>query len=192
MRGWIELCSDVNWIDYHGMWARKARDGSWYVIRWTNMVDAMGERDVEECGCGEYEADVKRVDIAAIRHENVDGINGALKSCGFRETDEGIVSDSGDIVAAKDSPHYEAAIVECCIQYGFGAPLESFTGSKYPLRIRAQARKYAEECMRDGDLLEERLERPVNAICTSADNYGKGILFTRDRANPPMSKDGES
>lgn len=48
MRGWIELCGDVNWIDYHGMWAKKARDGSWYVIRWTNLIDAMGERDAAE------------------------------------------------------------------------------------------------------------------------------------------------
>lgn len=59
MKNWIELCSDANWEDYHGMWCRQAADGSWWVLRWTNMYDAMGERDCKGDGIPQYECQVR-------------------------------------------------------------------------------------------------------------------------------------
>ena len=165
MKNWIELCSDVNWIDYHGMWAKKARDGAWYVLRWTNLVDAGGS-EFEDTP---YECEVKRLDLAEVDPTD------ALKSYGWYQSDEGIVNDyDGSIVVGPD--HAEQAIVEACIQYGLGAPLESFTGAKYPTRIRANARRYAEQCMHDAALLEERLARPVNRIGSTAAEYGRGDI----------------
>lgn len=156
MKGWKELYSDVNWIDYHGMWAKKAADGSWYVLKWTNLVDAGGKEFADT----PYECDVKRLDLTEIPESE---LKSALDCCSL---------DLEEIM-----PQYqEAVLVECCISYGLGAPLESFTGSKYPARIRANARRYAEECMRNDALLESRLDRPVNAIGSTAREYGVGDI----------------
>jgi hypothetical protein len=165
MRNWIELCSDVNWVDYHGMWARKAKDGSWYVLRWTNLVDAGGEEFADT----PYECDVKRIDLSDVDPSS------ALNSCGYEIEGDTIVNEyDGSIVA--DGKHVELCLVECCISYGLGAPLESFTGSKYPERIRATARRYAETMMKDRPGLAKRLARPVNAIGSTADEYGRGDI----------------
>jgi len=174
MRGWIELVSDVNWIDYHGMWAKKARDGSWYVIRWTNLIDAMGERDAAEQGCA-FEAGVKRIDLSEV------DVTSSLKSYGWTlAVHDGELTIfapySGDIVATLGKPEFERLLVECCIQYGLGAPLESFTGSARPLSIRAKARRYVEACIRDANLLAARLARPVNRIGSTAAEYGRGDI----------------
>jgi len=166
MRGWIELCSDVNWIDYHGMWAKKARDGSWYVLRWTNLVDAGGD-EFADCP---FECDVKRIDLA---DTPPDAIASALRSCGYRLTPEGVCSDSGDLI----EPQYQdRAILEMCIGYGLGAPMHTETGAKHPLRIRAAARRVAEELMRDADKRDALLARPVNAIGSTAAEYGRGDI----------------
>jgi hypothetical protein len=84
--------------------------------------------------------------------------------------------DENDGRVVAEGASFEFAVVECCIQYGLGAPLETFTGNKYPERIRAQARRYAEECMRDSTLLQDRLARPVNAIGSTAAEYGRGDI----------------
>jgi hypothetical protein len=183
MRGWIELCSDVDWIDYHGMWARKvpgsggASSGAWYILKWTNLLDAGGEDFADT----PYECEVKFLDLGEVPDKSVDS---ALRSCGYKMSEDRrtILMESGE--PASDhcpSPVFsdgsvELAIVECCIQHGLGAPLESFTGNKWPARIRAEARRYAEQCMKDSDLLEERLDRPVNGIGSTAREYGIGDI----------------
>lgn len=180
MKNWIELCSDVNWEDYHGMWARKAPDGSWYVLVWTNLWDAAGESE----DLDKYECQVERIDVHELPGKEV---KSALDSCGYRIVNtrvsescvvSQIESDSGDEIAnnSVSAQQFELALVECCIQYGLGAPLESFSGSKYPKRIRAEARRYAEECMRDDALLERQLDRPVNRLGSTAREYGLGDI----------------
>jgi len=166
MKNWIELCSDVNWADYHGMWARKARDGRWFVLQWVNMWDACGESD----DLAQYSCEVKALDLNELTAGN---LAEALRSCSFRTTHEGLVSDSGDLIGESQS---ELVMLECCIQYGLGAPLESFTGDKHPERVRAQARRFAEQCMRDAALLERQLDRPVNRIGSTAREYGRGDI----------------
>jgi hypothetical protein len=175
VKGWIDTGSDVNWSDYGGKWARRAPDGSYYVIDFTNMYDACGEEECRRDGQAQYVCEVKRVDL-------VGGIDGttlarALECVGWRIVlGEGIVSDQGDLVAPKQTPQCELACVEACVSYGCAAPLESFSGNKRASWIRAEARRYAETCMRDDALLEERLQRPVNAIGSTAAEYGRGDL----------------
>jgi hypothetical protein len=174
MKGWTDAGSDTNWEDYGGLWARRAPDGSWYVLRWTNLWDAAGE----DSGLDKYECDVKRIHLGETPKREIDS---ALKSCGWSLREEDgkpiVVNDwEGTPVVVGDAEHFELCLVECCVGYGLGAPLESFTGSKYPLRIRAEARRYAEQCMKDDDLLEERLDRPVNAIGSTAREYGAGDI----------------
>jgi hypothetical protein len=43
-------------------------------------------------------------------------------------------------------------------------------------RASVEARRYAEKCMRNADLLAERLARPVNKIGSTAEEYGRGDI----------------
>jgi len=156
MKGWTDVGSDVNWVDYHGKWARKAADGSWYVLDWTNMVDACGAEG-EDCP---YVCEVKRVDLSDLSAET---LKSALDCVGL---------DLDDV----KPEHRDCALVEACVSYGCAQPLESFSGAKYPERIRANARRYAEQCMKDAALLAERLARPVNRIGSTAAEYGRGDI----------------
>ena len=174
MKNWITLCSDANWADYHGMWMkRSSSDDSVYVLQFTNMWDACGESE----DLSQYTCEVKRIDLSELSDEAIDS---ALKSCGYSLTcnkdnqGEIVNDDSGDVVATGKS--LEACLVECCIQYGLGAPLASFDGNKLPANVRANARRFAESCMKDSKLLEEKLNRTVNAIGSTAQEYGVGDI----------------
>jgi hypothetical protein len=154
MRNWTELASDVNWEDYHGMWTRRAKDGSWYVLKWTNLVDAGGDEFADT----PYECSVVRLDLTALTAEQ------KADALRFNSYD-GAEGETATL-----------AMVECCVQYGFGAPLETFTGRVRPRNIRAEARRYAEECMRDAAKLAKQMARPVNAIGSTAEEYGLGDI----------------
>lgn len=175
IRGWKTLCSDVNWIDYHGMWAKRAKDGSFYVLRWTNMIDAMGEHDCEADGVDTFECEVKRVPLDELGEAE---LSKALECCGLRKDESGaIYSDGGDEVASAENKERAAFVaVEACIQYGLGEPLETFTSSKRPLSLRAKARRAAEGYMRDASALTSALDRPVNALGSTAREYGRGDI----------------
>lgn len=192
MRGWTQLCSDVSWEDYGGMWAKKAKDGTWYVLKWTNLYDAMGEEDCKRDGHPQYECEVRFIDLSQIP---VAERQSALRSCGLRlgaaRGGLAVINEhDGDVVAAQfkedgtPSPHLELCIVECLIQYGLGAPLETFTGDVRPLSVRANARRFAEECMRNDHLMRNRLARPVNAIGSTAAEYGKGDITSALNRGP--------
>jgi hypothetical protein len=166
------------------MWARQARDGSWYVLRWTNMLDACGEDEVEVHGLDKFECQVKRLDLPNLGRGP---IASALASAGLRlnlSTGE-LVSSQGDVT---EPPDAVLRLVECCIDAGLGAPLDTFTGNGHPLHVRGRARRYAMQCMRDAELLTERLERPVNAFMTSAQSYGAGVVFKADESEPLPEK----
>lgn len=160
MKGWIDLGSNVNWSDYGGKWGKRASDGSWYVLDFTNMYDACGEGECKRDGQSQYVCEVKRVDLSQLSSEN---LQRALDCIGL---------DLDDV----DVKHREAAQVEACVSYGCTQPLNSFSSDVYAGRIRADARRYAEKCMRDSDLLAERLARPVNAIGSTAEEYGRGDI----------------
>jgi hypothetical protein len=158
MKGWIDLGSDVNWVDYSGKWGKRAKDGSWYVIDFTNMVDACGE----EAADAPYVCEVKRVDLSELTDANR---RAALDCVGL---------DLEDV----EPRHREAALVEACVSYGFMQPLDSFSGARHAARIRANARRAAEALMRDAGALETALERPVNKIGSTAREYGRGDCDT--------------
>lgn len=174
MKNWIELCSDVNWEDYHGMWCRQAADGSWWVLKWTNMYDAMGEDECKSSHIKQYECEVKRLDLEDLDKKE---LNSALKSCGFTLVGgiEGgeLIDDRGETI---DNKYRYFAMVECCISYGLGAPMNTFTSDSYPLRLRAKARKYAENLMKDEKETKVRLSRSVNALGSTAEEYGRGDI----------------
>jgi hypothetical protein len=160
MRGWIDIGSDVSWDEYGGKWAKRAPDGSYYVIDFTNMWDACGEEECKRDGQARWVCEVKRVDLSDLSEKQ---LQSALDCVGC---------DLDDVPEA----HRELAKVEACVSYGCAQPLESFSGDVYSSRIRAEARRYAETLMRDAEALEVKLESPVNRIGSTAREYGRGDL----------------
>lgn len=159
-KNWQDLGSDCNWQDYGGKWGRKdpSNPRVWYVIRHENLIDCMGERDVEESGCDPHVSDVYRVDLDATAE---DTIASALQYCGV---------DLDDL----DPEYHDVAIVESLVSYGAAAPMGTYTDKSYPERARAAARRAAEELIADSDACEEALNRPVNRLGSTAAEYARG------------------
>ena len=173
MKGWTFLTGDVSWEGYGAKWAKKCRrDGAWFVLVFENMYDCCGEDDCRRDGQEQYICDVKRLHLGEIPD---DELTSALKYYGYRLEDAGVVNEhDSEMVAARDADHFELVLVECCLSYGLGAPLDSESGDHRPVNIRARARKIAEGYMRDAERLETALDRPVNAIGSTAREYGCG------------------
>jgi hypothetical protein len=131
MKGWIDIGSDVNWPEYGGKWARRALDGSYYVIDFMNMYDACGEEECKRDGQAQYVCEVKRVDLGDL------SLKSALDWVGLAASPEGIICPhSGDLVA--EGPRCELVLVEACVSYGCAQPLESFSADSYAARLRAE------------------------------------------------------
>lgn len=183
MRGWKEMTADTSWEDYGGTWTKrgpqkirpfdpKARSGKWYVLRFTNLWDAMGMKDAKASGASQYECDVVLVDLD---ETPISAILPALKSSGY-------YTRGADIHTIYDQEGHELEpgddlnlrIVDACVSYGLFAPLASFNGDKRPLNVRAAARRFAVECMKDDAKLNALLERTVNKIGSTARECGRG------------------
>ena len=160
MKGWTFLTGDVSWEGYGAKWAKKCRrDGAWFVLVFENMYDCCGENDCRRDGQEQYICDVKRLHLGEIPD---DELTSALKYYGYRLEDAGVVNEhDSEMVAARDADHFELVLVECCLSYGLGAPLDSESGDHRPVNIRARARKIAEGYMRDAERLETALDRPA-------------------------------
>ncbi len=182
MKSWKDLGGDVNWEDYGGKWGRRAKDGSWYVLDFTNMDEACG-KDNE--GQPTYVCEVKRFDRATTPTAEV---RSALRSSGLKLLFDGKLVQDGDSTVV-DSKWKEQTIVEACVSYGLGAPIWSESGNRASW-VRANARRYAERCMKDDALLEDRLDRPVNAIGSTAREYGAGDIqsaLSRNTSDPTIT-----
>lgn len=151
MKNWIDIGSDVNWEDHGGTWAKKAKDGSWYVLRFENMCEAVGrewgDRDP-------YLAEIKRIDFSELSEEQLR----SARSC----------------IGAEDECSVEEQLY-ACHAYGHGAPVDSFYGRRAD-RVRAEARRAADRYAADAAGLAKRLARPVNAIGSTAAEYGRGDI----------------
>ena len=123
-KGWVDMCSDVSWEDYHGMWGIQESNGNWYVIRWNNMVNSCGERASEEMGFT-YEAVVFYVD--------------------FKNIDRKQLCDAMGYVDTKHCTSVELAYA--LVSYGSAERQEVFTSNKQPKQLRAQAKRYCEESL---------------------------------------------
>ncbi len=172
MPGWIDIGSDVSWDEYGGRWARRANDGSFYIIEFTNMYEACGESDCKRDGQSQYVCEVKRVDLTDLSD---DKIKSALDCVGLTRTGGRIYSNGEEIADdSEDERRYQIVLVEACVSYGYAQPLDTFSGNVRASNVRAQARRAAGALMRDAAKLETALERPVNKIGSTAREYGRG------------------
>jgi hypothetical protein len=172
MKGWTTLSVPSGDWTQDAMYGRKVDAQHWYVVRVMDLWDATGEEYGER-----FNAEVKLLDFTELPR---DEIAQAMRSCGWSWTLANdaveltvIDTHSGSIVATGSAA--EACIVECCAQYGLGAPLEQFCG-KRSINVRAEARRFAEQCMKDAALVERQLDRPVNAIGSTARDFGRGDI----------------
>jgi hypothetical protein len=156
-KAWIDIGSDMNWSDYGGRWARHITGTRYHVIRFENC---------EEWGDGTtgYHCDLQEVDTSNPQLES------ALSCSGMTTAD----------LADLQYPNREWAKVEALSSYGAYAPLWQQAGTNSHALLRA-AKRESRLLATDNDAYTERMDRPVNAIGTSARNYGLGIIFTSDR-----------
>lgn len=118
----------------------------------TDMDDACG-RDNE--GMPRYVVEVAIVDLDQLAPEN---IASALQACGW----EGM-------------PETPIATAESCYGYGAKAPMFSESGGNRRELIRAGKRE-ARLLASDADEIAMRMERPVNAIGSTANEYMRGDI----------------
>lgn len=163
MKNWQELSGDVSWEDYGGKWCRKdpSHDGRYYVLDFINMDEACGS---DNEGHDTYLCEVKIVELNELSAET---LKSAMECCGL---------DFDDWNSPPTQEQRELAYVDCCVGYGCAAPVHTEGGSSYPLRVRAAARRYAEELMADAEAAEHALDQPVNRIGSTAREYGRGDL----------------
>jgi hypothetical protein len=119
------------------------RAGVWWVLKFKPKTQ-------------EYQnfCEVLMVDLKEISQ---DTINEALRSCGWEFNDRQIE---------------EVMILSALVDYGSYAPM-GFEESAYPMRCRAAVRRYADELMKDKQKLEKTLERPINAMGSTAIDFMK-------------------
>lgn len=140
--GWIDIGSDVNWDEHGGNWAKKAQDGSWYVITFDNL-EGHGIYDLPK-----YLATVKNIEP---REVDTEELKSALQCIGMDFKD---VDDELELVFALNS-------------HGIFATLEEISGDKNPDSIKERAIKVAEEFMSDSNKLNEALDKEINKIGTT-------------------------
>lgn len=145
------------WEEYGGSWGIQdpSNPSIYYAIRFENMIECCGS-DADDMDT--YLAEVRRVDLSDVPSNTLDS---ALQCCGV-DFDE-YPAESHDWIK-----------VECLIDYGAAAPMGSYSNPSYPMRARAAARRAIEELIADDDHCSEMLERPVNALGSTAAEFARG------------------
>jgi hypothetical protein len=156
MEKWI-YSGDVNWVDYGGKWIRKVSPGTFQIIEFMNMDEACG-RDNE--GQSKYSVELDLVDLNAIGPKEVAS---ALSYIGA----EGEKWESDSI--------REITTAEALHSYGCKAPIEQWNGNNARKLLR-EARSMAHSLARAASALAERMDRPVNAIGSTAAEYMRGDI----------------
>lgn len=118
-RTWIDIGSDVNWIDYGGRWARHIEGTRYHVIRFDNLEEHTGE-----VGAG-YHCDLHEVDIDSPQ------LDDARRACGYHP----------DWCDDYGRPHGPLNKVEALSSYGAYAPLWQESGRNANRLIAAAKRE---------------------------------------------------
>jgi len=151
-RGWTDIGSDVNWKDYGGRWARHIDGTRYHVLRFENCAE-WGD------GATGYHCDLAEVDVASPQLEKALGCSGLS------------LEDMADI----QEQHREWAKVDALASYGAAAALWQDGGPNAHKLMRA-AKAESRMLERDAAALDERLDRPVNKIGSTAREYAAGDI----------------
>jgi len=155
-RNWHDLCSDVNWTDYDGSWARKVTETRYLVIQFENCRE-WGD------GATGYHVSLSEVDLNAPNVLNA-----------YRSSDvplDGIDEYGEDI--PKD--RYRLMCVWACHSYGIKAPLFQASGRNVR-KLVAAAKREARRLIGSKAEYRKRMARPVNALGSMAREYQRGEI----------------
>lgn len=155
-KAWTDIGSDVNWSDHGGRWARHIEGSRYHVIRFENCRE-WGD------GATGYHCDLQEVTI-----DNPQ-LDRARAWCGLAED---WCDDHGE-------PLPTLAKVEALSSCGAYAPIWQDSGRNAHALLRA-ARRESRTLQRDTAEYGARMDRPVNAVGTSARDYGLGRTLSSD------------
>jgi hypothetical protein len=162
-QGWIDICSDVNWQDYHGLWGIRIDMGEWYLIKFTNMAEHFSEEELKEYP--QFEAQVLYVNLNDIDKKE---LKNACDCCGYGNSDW----NHGHVPIGN-----ELMMINACASYGTAANLDTVESNVHALRVRASAKRIVEAYIADKDSLEDELDKPMNAIGTTKREQAKGNIL---------------
>lgn len=158
-RGFHFFTGDRNWLDYGGVWMRHVDGERFHFIRLDNMDEACG-RDNE--GHPTYSVDLSEVNLSTVTPSE---ITSAMQCYGIDRRD--IMTDDDDGNAA--------TLAECVRSYGIASPLHSVRTNNAHKGI-TECRRESYRLTRDAEAYEAAMERPVNAIGSTAREFGRGDL----------------
>jgi hypothetical protein len=140
---------DSNPLEYGGGFWRKVAPRTFQFVELTNMDEATG---ADNEGQPRYVVELALVDLNAIPAKELES---ARKSCGW-----------------EDAPDTDTALAEMVYQYGLRAPLGSWSGNNAGKLLRAA--KSEAHSLLDDSALADKLEKPVNAIGSTAAEFMRG------------------
>jgi hypothetical protein len=118
-RTWVDIGSDVNWIDYGGRWARHIDGTRYHVIRFENMAEYSREQTGYVCELLEVDTTDSRLDSAR-------------ECCGY----------AADWCDDYGKPLPEACKVDALVSYGAYSMLSQDSGKNAHKLVRA-AKRYS-------------------------------------------------
>jgi hypothetical protein len=143
-----QYAGDISPEDYGGKWFRRTHARVFQVIELENCKE-WGD------GASGYYVSLSLVDLDKLGPKE---IASARRCCGI-----------------EDETLDDAWLAVTCYEYGCKAPLDSWSGNAYG-RLLREARREAHALKRDADALAECMERPVNAIGSTAEEYMTGDI----------------
>src|SRR5690606_25842047 len=146
---------------YGGKWYRKIDQNRYHVIDLINWKEMCGSNAPPET----YNVDLSEIDIS-----------GPMLSDALRSLDQ--PSDGLDEYGDPLS-NFDLIKVVCLHAYGAKAPLGSWDGNNFH-KLMAEAKKLSNELVKNHDLYERHMNRPVNKIGTSARDYARGEILNLD------------
>jgi hypothetical protein len=181
------LTGDVNYTDHGGKWLRRVPGTRRYHVielnRWDSLV---GEREARLSELPTYNLTLREVDLDLLcaAHEtekSESSLASALRSCGwYLDPRRGVVQEHDhDLVCALGGV-LDSVLVEACHGYGAAAPLEDLGANNWR-KCFDELRKLSVS-LDDESKHDQAMDRPVNAVCTSAQDYMLGRLFVRASA----------
>jgi hypothetical protein len=138
------LTGDVNYLDYGGKWYRKVSPTRFHIIELLNMWDATGDTNQEK-----YYVSLCEVDTTSSQ------LKVAYECSGVESSEASELEKAG---ALHD--------------YGAVAPLNTWAGSNAN-KLISQAKRESRS-LDDPDAYEAAMSRPVNALGSTAREYGNG------------------
>jgi len=150
-----EYTGDVNMLDYGGTFYKQAGQRKFIFIRFENTEDWDGEDWKTKVGY-HYHAEVRFVDLDTIPEKELASVR---RSMDISENEE------------------DAWVAFGCQEYGLYARLDAFEGNDGH-RLLREAKRTANEYLTDEDELENALDKPVNALGSTAREMMAGDIYS--------------